>query len=87
MRGFNQLGQAALTDGAVSVKNKELIASGISISSRCEGCVQTHVTNAICSGASKEEMYETIGVAVSMNGGPETVYGVKAYDVIEEFMD
>lgn len=86
MQGFNQLGQAALADGAVSVKNKELIALGIGIASRCEGCIEAHVNKAIEAGATKEEMYETIGVAILMSGGPGTVYGAMAYDVIEEFL-
>ena len=86
MKGFNQLGQAALADGAVSVKNKELIALGIGIASRCEGCIQAHVSKAIEAGATKEEMYETIGVAILMSGGPGTVYGALAYDIIEEFL-
>ena len=87
LRGYSALGKGAVQDGAVSVKNKELIALGIAITTRCEGCIQAHVTNAIRAGASKEEMYETIGVAILMSGGPGTVYGAKAYDVIEEFMD
>lgn len=86
MKGFSALGQGALADGAVSVKNKELIALGIAISSRCEGCIQAHVNKAIEAGATKEEMYEAIGVAILMSGGPGTVYGAMAYDVIDEFL-
>lgn len=86
MQGFSKMAQGALKDGAVSVKNKELIALGIGISSRCEGCIQAHVKKAIDAGATREEMHETIGVAILMSGGPGTVYGAIAYDVIEEFL-
>lgn len=86
MQGFNQMTQGALKEGAVSVKNKELIALGIGIASRCEGCIQAHVKKAIDAGATREEMHEAIGVAIFMSGGPGTVYGAIAHEVIEEFM-
>lgn len=86
MQGFSKMAQGALKEGAVSTKNKELIALGIGISSRCEGCIQAHVKKAIDAGATREEMHETIGVAILMSGGPGTVYGAIAYDVIEEFL-
>ena len=36
-------------------------------------------------GASKEEVAETIGVAISMNGGPGTVWGPRALAAFGEF--
>lgn len=86
MQGFSKMAQGALEDGAVSMKNKELIALGIGIASRCEGCIQAHVKKAIDAGATREEMHETIGVAILMSGGPGTVYGAIAHDVIDEFL-
>lgn len=87
MKGFSQLGQAALKEGDVSVKNKELIALGIAISIRCEGCIQAHVKNSIDAGATRQEMHEAIGVAILMSGGPGTVYGAIAHDAINQFLD
>ena len=86
MQGFGALSKGAMKEGAVSFKNKELIALGIGISSRCEGCIQAHVSGAIRAGATREEMHEAIGVAILMSGGPGTVYGAIAYEVIEEFL-
>lgn len=86
MQGFSKMAQGALKEGAISTKNKELISLGIAISSRCEGCIQAHVKNSIDAGATKEEMHEAIGVAILMSGGPGTVYGAIAYDVIDQFL-
>ena len=41
--GFNQMGRAAKTNGALDEKTKELIALGIAISTRCDSCIAFHV--------------------------------------------
>jgi len=53
---------------------------------RCEGCIACHVQGAIEAGATKDEMDETIGVAVVMGGGPSLVYGDKASKAMKEMM-
>lgn len=85
MAAFGQLHKAALANGALSTKHKELIALAIGISSRCEGCISYHVNGALRAGASREEVTETIGVAVLMGGGPSTVYGAEAFEALEQF--
>ena len=83
--GFGKLHSSSSKDGALSGKNKELMALGIAISIRCEGCIAFHTSAALKAGATKEEIVETIGVAVCMGGGPSVVYGKKAYEAMEEF--
>jgi len=85
MAAFQGLMKAASKDGALPGKIKELMAVAISISIRCEGCIVFHVQNAIRHGASREEVAETIAVAVEMGGGPATVYGGKALAAFDEF--
>lgn len=85
-QGFGTMHHATAEDGALTVKQKELIALGISITIRCEGCIACHVKAAIEAGATKEEIVETIGVSLVMGGGPSVVYGDKAYKAMEEMM-
>lgn len=85
MKGFMGLHHGALSAGKLGTKEKELIAIGISITSRCEGCIALHVKDALDAGATKEEIIETIGVAILMGGGPAIVYGQKVYDAMEEY--
>jgi AhpD family alkylhydroperoxidase len=66
-------------------KNKELMAIAISICIRCEDCIAYHMQNAIKAQASREEVIESINVAIEMGGGPSTVYGGKAIAAYEEF--
>lgn len=85
MRGFMELHQAASADGTLDGKTKELIALAIAITVRCNGCIAFHIHDAIESGASREEIMETIGVAVLMGGGPSVVYGTEAMDALDQF--
>ena len=84
MTAFQGLMKAASKDGALSSKTKELMALAIAIAGRCEACIVFHVQNAIRHHASREEVVETIGVAVEMGGGPSTVYGGKALAAFDE---
>lgn len=85
-KGFGAMHQAVGEDGALTVKQKELIALGIAISIRCEGCIACHVRDSLANGATQQEIVETIGVAVLMGGGPSIVYGDKAYKAMKEMM-
>lgn len=84
---FMQLHKAAMSPGALDVKTKELIALGIGIAARCDGCIAAHVEAAIKAGAVKAEIVETINVAILMGGGPSLVYGTQALAAVEELTE
>lgn len=85
MQGFGQLHKASISEGALTSKTKELIALGIAITVRCDGCIAYHVHDALEAGAKKEEITETIGVAILMGGGPSVVYGCEALEALTQF--
>ena len=85
MSGFSSLHKAALADGALNKKTKELIALGIAIAACCDGCIAYHVHDSIKAGASHQEIMEAIGVAILMGGGPGMVYGCEALAALEQF--
>ena len=84
-KGFGALHDAALADGALDTKTKELIALAIAVSSQCDGCIAAHAHAAVRHGASLQEAAETIGVTILMNGGPATIYGPRAFAAFSEF--
>jgi len=84
LAAFMNLHHAVMTEGAVSVKNKELIALGIAIAARCDGCIAAHVKSALASEATRAEITETINVAIMMGGGPSVIYGTQAFAAMEE---
>lgn len=85
MKGFAQLHQQSLQNGALPRKMKELIALSISITTPCAGCIAYHVHDALKTGASREEILETIGVSVMMAGGPGLIYGCEALEALTQF--
>lgn len=87
INSFGGLHKEATKDGALSLKTKELIALGIAIVVRCSGCIDSHVHSAIAAGATREEIAETVGVAILMGGGPSTVYGSQAIEAMEQFLE
>lgn len=85
MRAFSDLHKTSVGDGVLSSKVKELIALGIAITVRCDGCIAFHVHDALQADASREEILETIGVAVLMGGGPSVMYGCEALEALAQF--
>ncbi len=84
-QGFGALHDAALADGSLDTKTKELIALALSVVTACDGCIAAHARGAAHHGATLEEAAEAIGVTFLMSGGPATVYGPRAYAAFCEF--
>jgi AhpD family alkylhydroperoxidase len=85
MGGFSALAQAATKEGALNKKTKELIALGIAIATRCDGCIGFHTQTLIKLGTTREEFLEMLGMAIYMGGGPSLMYAADALKAFEEF--
>jgi AhpD family alkylhydroperoxidase len=83
--GYAKMSAAAMDDGELSAKVKELIALAIAVTRECDGCVHAHARGAASRGATAQEVAEALGVAILMNGGPATVWGPRAYESFQEF--
>ncbi len=69
-KAFGPLFQSLMKEGALSVKQKELIALGVAVAVKCEPCITAHTEKCLAAGATKAELMEAAGVAVVMGGGP-----------------
>ncbi len=85
MGAYRGLMQSASADGVLDTKTKELMALSIAVVTHCEGCITYHARACAKHGASREEVAETIGVAIEMGGGPAAVYGAEALAAFEQF--
>jgi AhpD family alkylhydroperoxidase len=48
-------------------KTKELIAISASLSAKCQGCLEGHIKKALKAGATREEISESIAIAIGVN--------------------
>lgn len=68
--GFSGMFAKIMKDGAISLREKELIALAIGVTQRCAPCIRLHVQKCLDAGATKEQILEAASVAVMMGGGP-----------------
>ena len=85
MKAFSAMAQAATAPKALDGKTKELIALGIAVAVRCDDCIGFHVKAAMEHGASRDEIDETLGMAIYMGAGPSVMYASHAADAFEQF--
>jgi AhpD family alkylhydroperoxidase len=86
MKGFSAMAQAAAgSDGALKQREKELIAMGIAVALRCDGCIGFHTKALVKLGVTRAEFEEMLGVTVYMGGGPSLMYAAQALRAWEEF--
>jgi AhpD family alkylhydroperoxidase len=83
MQAFGALAGAAMKDGALSAKHKELIALAIGVTQHCSGCIGFHVKALHKLQCTRAELDEMLSVCVYMGGGPALMYSaevIKAWD-------
>jgi AhpD family alkylhydroperoxidase len=85
MQAFSALAQAATRDGALNKTTKELIALALGVAARCDGCIGFHTEALVKLGATRQEVGETLGMAVYMGGGPSLMYAADAISAYEQF--
>jgi AhpD family alkylhydroperoxidase len=84
MKGFDATADAALRDGVLSMKTKELIALALGVAGHCDACIGFHLKALVRLGATRAEVEEALGVAVYMGGGPSLMYAAEALGGFEE---
>ena len=87
VKGYAQLGQAGSSTNVLNGKIRELIALAVAVSLRCDGCIAVHTAAAHKHGATREEIAEALGVAISVNAGAALVYSTRtmdAFSAVEE---
>jgi AhpD family alkylhydroperoxidase len=84
-KSFTAMEQKTYRNGALSKKQKELMAIGISVVINCESCMEWHIKQALDDGAMEGEVIEAIEVGMEMSGGPGTVSARFAMHVLEYY--
>ncbi|NCU11246.1 MAG: carboxymuconolactone decarboxylase family protein, partial [Sphingomonadaceae bacterium] len=66
---------------------KELLAMAIAVAIRCDGCIAFHAKAALQNGATREEIMETMGLAIYMGAGPSLMYAAQAVEAFDQFAE
>lgn len=82
VRGYRELSNAG-ENGVLDRKTRELIAIAVAVTRQCDGCITIHTDAAIKHGATREEIVETLGVAISVNAGAALVYSTRVLDAYQ----
>lgn len=83
VKAYAGLHHANSASTLLDAKTRELIALAVSVTLRCDGCINAHTEAAAKAGASKEEIVEALGVAIMVNAGAAMVYSARAMDALD----
>jgi len=70
--------------GALTKREKSLIALAVAHSKQCPYCIDAYTTSCLENGSNPEEMTEAIHVAAAMDAGIDLVHGVQMLNHIDE---
>ena len=77
-KAFVAFDKAALQDGAIPVKYKELMAVAVALTTQCPYCIEIHRKGAKKAGATEQELAEATLVAAALRAGAAMTHGTHA---------
>jgi len=78
MKAFVAFDRAAMADGAIPVKYKELMALAVAFTTQCPYCIEIHSGKARKAGATDAEIAEAVLVAAALRAGAAVTHGAHA---------
>ena len=84
MAAYTTFRKGVYQDGALSLKNKRLIALACGLQSGCTRCIQGQTQDAIAAGATKDEVLEAVSVAIVMGGTAVSAETWRVVKVLQE---
>jgi len=76
---FWRFDKAALAEGAIPKKYKELMAVAVALTTQCGYCIQIHGDAARRAGASDAELAEAVHVAAALRAGAAVTHGTHLF--------
>jgi alkylhydroperoxidase/carboxymuconolactone decarboxylase family protein len=74
---------AVFAEGALTAREKALIALAVSHSVQCPYCIDAYTTASLEHGSNEEQMTEAVHVAAAIRGGSSLVHGVQMRNHLE----
>ena len=79
MKAFWAFDKAAMAEGAIPVKYKELMALAVAFTTQCPYCIELHAPRARKAGASDQEIAEVVSIAAALRAGGAITHGTHAF--------
>jgi AhpD family alkylhydroperoxidase len=79
MKTFWAFDKAVFAEGALSVKNKQLMAVAVALTTQCPYCIEIHNKAARDAGASDAELAEAAMVAAAMRAGASVTHATHLF--------
>ncbi len=71
-------------DGALTAREKALIALAVSHSEQCPYCIDAYTKDCLKKGADEEQMMEAVHVAAAIKSGATLVHGVQMMNKVKD---
>ena len=75
---------AVFSEGALTEREKSLIALAVAHAVQCPYCIDAYTTTCLEKGANMEEMTEALHVVTAIRGGASLVHGVQMRKIAEK---
>jgi 4-carboxymuconolactone decarboxylase len=76
--------QTVFAEGALTEREKALIALAVAHAVQCPYCIDAYTQTCLEKGSDLNEMTEAVHVAVAIRGGASLVHGVQMHNVAEK---
>src|SRR5437899_5104305 len=80
MAGFRAYDKAALADGAIPKKYKELMAIAVALTTQCAYCIEVHRLQALKAGVTEQELAEAVHVTAALRAGAAVTHGTHLFE-------
>ncbi|MFQ5602404.1 MAG: arsenosugar biosynthesis-associated peroxidase-like protein [bacterium] len=81
---FSDWYAAVFQEGALSEREKALIALAVAHTVQCPYCIDAYTQAALEKGSNKEQMTEAVHVAAAIRGGASLIHGLQMRKVVEQ---
>jgi AhpD family alkylhydroperoxidase len=79
MAAFQAYDKAALADGAIPKKYKELMAIAVALTTQCAYCIEIHRQAAIKAGVTEQEFAEVVLLTAALRAGGAITHGTHLF--------
>ncbi|MGH7884449.1 MAG: arsenosugar biosynthesis-associated peroxidase-like protein [Thermodesulfobacteriota bacterium] len=81
---FEYYNAAVGKDGALTKREKSLIALAVAHTEKCPYCIDAYTTQCLESGADPEQMTEAVHVAASMSAGIKLIHAIQMQNSLKK---